>query len=240
MRAIEIVRAPILALTLAGCMTVDTLANRGYPGPYTYSGTRADLHLIGQSFLAFNLPFMLVWMIDLPLSTVADTLALPATLPREQRRLAEIEQRQRVDVEQPALVTAVAGEKPEVTAERLFERCRTAAKQQSDELLDCYSIGARIVLRPASGSAAPRQLSGAAYKLELREGLAQERYVGDVVDWSDAEFEREGDAVRVTATRSTARSAETHVERWLLGPCSDGGWRILEQDGAGGAAAVQK
>src|SRR5262245_58199657 len=235
-RAIQILRAPALALALAGCMTIDTLSNRGYPGPYTYSGARSDLELIGQSFLGFNLPFMLVWIIDLPLSLVADTLALPATFPREQKRLAEIEQRERVDIEQPALVTAVSGEAPEVTAERLFARCREAAKQQNDDLLDCYSIGARIALRPASGTAAPRRLTGAQYKLELRRALADERYVGDTVDWADADFEREGDGVRVTATRSTARSAETHPESWLFGPCPDGGWRILEQDGAGGAA----
>ena len=235
MRAVQILRAPVLALALAGCMTVDTLSNRGYPGPYVYSGARSDLELIGQSFLSFNLPFMLVWLIDLPLSTVADTLALPATFPREQKRLAEIEQRQRVDIEQPALVTAVPGEEPEVTAERLFARCREAAKQQNDDLLDCYSIGARIALRPASG-AATRRLTGAEYKLELRKGLADERYVGDTVDWADAAFEREGAGVRVTATRSTARSAETQPESWLFGPCPDGGWRILEQDGAVGAA----
>jgi uncharacterized protein YceK len=237
LRAVQILRAPVLALALAGCMTIDTLSNRGYPGPYTYSGTRADLDLIGQSFLSFNLPFMLVWMIDLPLSLVADTLAFPAMYPRERQRLAELEQRARVDIEQPALVTPVTGEQPEVTAERLFERCRQAAKQQSDELLDCYSIGARIVLRPESGSAAPRQLTGGAYKLELREALAQERYVGDMVDWSAPEFEREGSGVRVTATRSTARSSQTHPETWLFGPCADGGWRILEQDGVGGAVA---
>jgi len=42
-RAVQILQAPVLALALAGCMTVDTLSNRGYPGPYTYSGARGDL-----------------------------------------------------------------------------------------------------------------------------------------------------------------------------------------------------
>jgi uncharacterized protein YceK len=218
-------------------MTLDTLNNRGYPGPYTYSGARGDLEIIGQSFLSFNLPLMLLFMLDLPLSALADTLVLPVTWPRERARRKQLEQRQRVDIEQPALVTALPNEAPEVTAERLVERCREASKKQSDELLDCYSIGARISLRSESDpSAEPRRLAGGAYKLELREILASQRYLGDVVDWSDAGFEREAGGVRVTATRSSARSARTHRQNWLVGPCADGGWRILEEDGFGWTA----
>jgi uncharacterized protein YceK len=222
----------ILALACAGCMTIDTLSNRGYRGPYAYSGARADLDLIGQTFLAFNLPFMLLFMLDLPFSAVADTFALPFTWPRERRRLAEIEQRQRVDVEQPPLVEPRAGESPESIAERLVERCRSAAKKLEEELLDCYSVGARIALRPADGeSGSPRRLTGSAYKLELRRSLEHLRYVGNAFDWTEPEYEREGHAVRVTVVRSTAGSATTHTQRWLVGPCADGGWRILEEEG---------
>ena len=230
----QVVRILTLAVALAcaGCMTLDTLSNPGYPGPHTYSGARSDLKIMGQSFLNWNLPFMLLFMLDLPLCAVADTLVLPVTLPRENARRAELEQRQRIDIEQPALVRATAGEEPEVTAERLFEHCREASKKLSDELLDCYSIAARITLRAASDKA-KRQLSGGEYKLALRKALAHQRYVGDVVDWIDADFEREGGAVRVTATRSTARSPETHPQSWLVGPGADAGWRILEEDGIG-------
>jgi uncharacterized protein YceK len=240
-RAARSIGTPLAALALAGCMTLDTLNNRGYPGPYTYSGARGDLEIIGQAFLSFNLPLMLLFMLDLPFSALADTLVLPVTFPRERARLAQVEERRRVDIEQPALVTALPGEEPEVTAERLVERCREASKNQSDELLDCYSIGARIRVRSESHpDAEPRRLAGGAYKLELREVLAEQRYLGDVVDWSDAEFEREAGGVRVTATRSRARSAETHRQSWLVGPCADGGWRILEEDGFGWSAPAGK
>jgi uncharacterized protein YceK len=240
-RLLRIASVPLAALACAGCMTVDTLTNRGYPGPYTYSGARGDLEIIEQSFLSFNLPLMLLFMLDLPLSAVADTLALPATLPRERARLSRLEQRGRVDIEQPALVTAEPGEQPEATAERLIDRCREASKTLSDALLDCYSIGARITVRSASDpQSPPRKLTGSAYKLELRDALARERQVGDVIDWSEPRFEREGKAVRVTAIRSSARSAQTHPQSWLVGPGSDGGWRILEEDGIGWATVAPR
>jgi len=55
-----------------------------------------------------------------------------------------------------------------------------------------------------SAGAEPRRLGGGAYKLELRQALERERYAGDLVDWSGAEFEREGDAVRVTGAKKDA------------------------------------
>jgi uncharacterized protein YceK len=226
-------------LACAGCMAIDTLSNRGYPGPYTYSGARGDLEIISQSFLGFNLPMMALFILDLPFSALVDTFALPATVPRERARLAALEQRRRVDIEQPALVSAAPGEEPEATAERLVERCRQAARESKDDLLDCYSIAARIALRPASDpGAAPRRLSGTEYKLELRAALEQQRYTGDTIDWTDVRFEREGSAVRVHATRVSARSSTTHPHSWLIGPGADGGWRILEEEGIGWPAPV--
>jgi uncharacterized protein YceK len=221
-----------LALTCSGCMTLDTLNDRGYRGPYAYSGARADLRMISETFLNLAWPFTIFFLVDLPFSTVADTLLLPVMLPRERKRLAELEQRQRIDVEQPPLVEAEPGEQPEETAERLLSRCRELSRALEDELLDCYSIGARIALRlPAEPNGAARRLSGAQYKLELRDALEKLRYAGDSIDWIEPEFEREGDAVRVLATRTTATSPATHSQRLLVGPCSDGGWRILEEDG---------
>jgi uncharacterized protein YceK len=222
----------ILALVSSGCMTFDTMTNRGFRGPYTYSGARADLDQVGQAFLSFNLPFMLLFTIDLPLSTIADTLALPVTFPRERARLAELEQRQRVDIEQAPLVRPELDQPPEVTAQRLFESCRALVKKLDDELLDCYSIRAEIALRPAADPyGAARRISGSQYKTELRAALERLRYLGDAIDWTDAEFEREGNAVRVTATRSTALTSATNPHRLLIGPSSDGGWRILEEEG---------
>jgi hypothetical protein len=96
-------------------------------------------------------------------------------------------------------------------------------------------------LRSASDpDAEPRGLADGAYKLELREALAGQRYVGDVVDWSEPVFERESGGVRVTATRTTARSPVTHRQSWLVGPGADGGWRILEEDGFGWSPPAEK
>jgi uncharacterized protein YceK len=213
-------------------MTLDTMNDRGYRGPWAYSGARADLRMISATFLGMSWPLTIFFLVDLPFSAVADTFLLPVTLPRERKRQAELDQVQRVDVEQPALVRAEPGEPPEETAERLLARCRGLSRALSDELVNCYSIGARIALRlAAEPDGAARRLSGTQYKLELREALEQLRYQGDSIDWIDPEFEREGDAVRVTATRTSANSPVTYPQRLLLGPCSDGGWRILEEDG---------
>jgi len=231
---VRFTRIPVLCLALAcaGCMTLDTLNDRGYRGPYAYSGTRADLRMIKSTFLNLSWPLMLFFMADLPFSAVADTLLLPVMLPRERIRLDELEQRERVDLEQPPLVTAEPGESPEETAERLLERCRDLSRKLEDGLLDCYSIDARISLRlAAEPSGAARRLGGAQYKLELRKALEELRYTGDAIDWIDPEFELEGTAVRVIATRTSANSSATYPQRLLIGPCSDGGWRILEEDG---------
>ena len=230
----RLARIPVLALALAcsGCMTLDTMNDRGFRGPWAYSGARADLRMISSTFLSLSWPLTIFFLVDLPFSAVADTFLLPVTLPRERRRLAELEEVQRVDVEQPALVRPEPGEPPEETAERLLERCRALSRALAEELLHCYSLDARIALRLASEPAgAARRLTGAQYKLELRDALEQLRYLGDSIDWVEPEFEREGDAVRVIATRTSANSPATYPQRLLVGPCADGGWRILEEDG---------
>jgi uncharacterized protein YceK len=214
-------------------MTLDTLNNPGYDGPWTYSGARADLGLMRDLFLNWNLPLLFVFTADLPFSAVADTLVLPLTIPRERRRLAEVESARRVDVERPSLVQPEPGEKPEATAQRLFERCREAVRTMNDELLHCYSVGARITVREPDSGEPRERLSGEAYKLVLREALPRQRDNGEVIDWQAPAFEREGEAVRVQATRTSSRTAATHPLEWRIGPGPDGGWRILEEDGIG-------
>ena len=61
----------------SGCMTIDTRRNVSYEGPRTFSGSRASLGYIGDGFLSLSIPLMLIFMVDLPFSLVADTLLLP-------------------------------------------------------------------------------------------------------------------------------------------------------------------
>jgi len=208
-------------------MTLDTQLDKGYKGPRVYSGVRKDLRLMGPAFLNLSFGWVVITLFDLPFSLVADTLILPVTIPRDlDRSEAEAEQ-ERVDSERPALVHANAGEAPADTARRLFDACRVLLRRQTPELSDCFSIEAVVTV------AGSQPLRGSAYKIELREAIERNRDDGIFIDWRDPVFEPADERVRVRATRRSSREPPETPLEFVIGPGSDGGWRILEETSVG-------
>ena len=221
--------ACLFALLLAapGCMTIDTQLGRGYEGPYIYSGTRKDLEIMGPAFLRLSLGWVILTLIDLPLSLVADTLLLPVSISRDAARDQRIEEKTQVATDRPALVRAKSGEAPADTARRLFDECRTLLRQQNSQLADCYAVDASISI---SGGAA---LRGSQHKLAVREAIEHHQDAGITVDWRDPTFAVEGERVRIQATRRSTRDPSESPLVLVVAPGADGGWRIVEETSVG-------
>jgi hypothetical protein len=215
-------------LALAGCNTVDTLVDDGYTGPRTYSGTRRALSLAGQAFYRVNPYEVALWGGDALLCTAADTLLLPLTLPAQLRRNRDEEEHLRVDVEQPSVLRPIPGEDALSTAKRLFRECSSHLLNFSPQLPDCYSISAKITLEGDG-----EELSGADYKVRLREELLPLAGSMRFVRLRNPTFEERPPNVEVTARRLDSDTEERTPLMWLLGPGPDGGWRILEERGQG-------
>jgi uncharacterized protein YceK len=219
-----------LALALAagsGCMTIDTQTNEGYEGPQVYSGTRRDLSIIPNALLNFSVGGLLIGVVDLPFSLLADTVILPVTIPKDAERTRKLEEEKRVDEERPSVVKPQAGEAPVATAHRLFTECARMLKEQDSHFSDCYSIDAKIEI---VGS---EPMRGADYKKLARESLSQEASEGEMIEWRDPEFSADGERVRISAKRARSDDPSRVPVSLIVGPGQDGGWRILEEVGPG-------
>jgi uncharacterized protein YceK len=219
-----------LAVALAGtpaCMTLDTQMDKGYHGRQVYSGVRKDTALFLPAFQSLSLGWVLISLVDFPFSFLADTVLLPVTIPRDaasdRMRAEELE----VASERPSPVKPVADEAPVATAQRLFDTCSKLLQDQDPHLADCYSIDARVELAGAE------PLRGADYKPALRAALARDTSDGVLVEWRNPSFAVEGERVRIAATRATSAVAARVPVTLVVGPCADGGWRILEEIGPG-------
>ncbi len=221
--------AGLLALLVgaSGCMSLDTQLNPGYKGTYVYSGVRKDLEIMGPAFLHLSFGWVMITLVDLPFSLVADTLFLPVSIGRDGERAKRIEARTQVASDRPALVHAKDGEAPADTARRLFDVCRKLIRGQDDRLDDCYSVDASISLTGGES------LRGSEYKPRVREAIERERNEGISVDWREPAFEPEAERVRVRATRRSTHDPTTSAIEIVVGPGPDGGWRILEETSVG-------
>lgn len=221
--------ALLLALLLCtpGCMSLDTQLNRGYEGPYVYSGVRKDFEIMGPAFLKLSFGWVLITLFDLPFSLVADTVLLPVSIPRDSERAQRVAERTQVESDRPALVHAKAGEAPADTARRLFEECRALIRRQDADFTDCYSIDASISLAGA------QPMRGAEYKSILREAISLDQKEEIFIDWRDPVFEPEALRVRVRATRRSTREPTESALELVIGAGSDGGFRILEETSVG-------
>jgi uncharacterized protein YceK len=208
-------------------MSIDTQVSKGYEGPYVYSGVRKDLEIMGPAFLHLSFAWVLITLVDLPFSLVADTVLLPVSISRDSERAKVIEERTQVRTDRPALVRAKPDEAPVDTAKRLFHECRDLLRVQSDAVTDCYSIDASITI---VGGAASR---GSEHKLAIREALAYHRDEAIFVDWRDPVFEPEGERVRIRATRRSTREPAESELVLVVAPGPDGGWRIVEETSVG-------
>jgi uncharacterized protein YceK len=214
------------ALTL-GCGTVDTRMNEGYEGPPVYSGARQSLSFAKLAFLQVN-PFLLALALgDSVISAVADTVLLPITIPEQLQQNTESREHARLDIDQPSVVSQIKGEEPLRTAKRLYQTCSNYVINVNPRVTDCYAIDAKIKIEGGE------ELTGAEYKEKLREELAPLKGSGRFISLKEPKYEIAGTNVRVEATRRDPDSAKKSTLVWVVGPGSDGQWRILEEEGAG-------
>ena len=219
-------RATALALLLAaaaGCMTIDTQTDEGYTGPRTYSGVRKDMGILPDALLSFAIPWVGISLVDLPFSFLADTVILPVTWPKESERQKKVAEEMQVATERPAVIQPIAGDAGVDTASRLFKECAKLLHDQNPHLGDCYSIDAKVEITGQD------ELRGAAYKPVLRSGLARDASDGILVEWRDPSFGSDGERVRIAAKRVTSSNPTRLPVVLIVGPCADGGWRILEE-----------
>ena len=213
-----------LALALgSGCMTIDTQTDEGYDGPRTYSGVRKDLTILPDALLSFSIPWVGISLVDLPFSFLADTVILPVTWPKESERQKKVAEEMQVATERPPVIQPIEGDKGVDTASRLFKECARLLHDQNPHLGDCYSIDAKVEITGQD------ELRGAAYKTVLRRALERDASDGILVEWRDASFGSDGERVRIAAKRVTSANATRLPVVLIVGPCADGGWRILEE-----------
>ena len=216
----------LCGLLATACMTVGTRTDSRYEGPRPYSGTLADLELIGVDFMEGRYLEVLVWTMDLPFSLLADTVLLPVTIPEEVHRSALVQRALRTDVEQPGPVRPIANVVPERNAEQLFESCVLMFQRLDPDVTDCYALDARVV------GADGRPVHGGDYKRRLRHELALLHRSGGFVAFHEPRYLGEGERVRIEVTLETSFMPEkTAVVLWV-GPGPDGDWRILAEQPA--------
>lgn len=216
----------VLALSsLLACSTLETRTNPGYDGPRTYSGTRRDAAGLGIGFANLSLPIMMLYSFGLPFSMLADTALLPLTLVEERNRRAGLEDALRAEQEAPSAISTTPGASPLAQARRLFRTCSDLLSRLHPELVDCYSIHARI--HQATGE----EIAGAEYKRRVHAALARGESASDFVRLRDPAYTVEGEHVRIEATRISSQRFERPTVTLIVGPGPDGGWRILEETG---------
>ncbi len=213
----------VAALLLAGCMTVDTRTSAGYEGARTYSGARADLALIGEAALSLNLPVLVIFGADLPLSLVADTALLPITLGEERIRQEGIGAAKRAEQDGPSPVQTLSGVTPRENARRLFEACASYFARLDARVTDCFAADAEVM----TGGLVT---TGARYKLELGALLVRLRKSGGFISYRKPSFRRVEERVRVDATLVSSLVERTPVH-FFMAEGGDGGWRIVEASG---------
>jgi uncharacterized protein YceK/ketosteroid isomerase-like protein len=219
----------LLALLVCapGCMTLDTQLGRRHEGSFVYSGVRKNLGIMGPAFLHLSMGWVILALVDLPFSLVADTLLLPVSISRDSERSKVIEEKTQVRSDRAALVHANAGEAPVDTARRLLDECRERLRSQDDTVADCYSVDASITI--AGGPA----ITGSEHKLTIREAIALHREQGISVDWREPVFTVDGERVRIRAERRSSQTADASEIVLVVAPGPDGGWRIVEETSVG-------
>jgi hypothetical protein len=201
--------------------------NQGYEGPAVYSGARQSLNFAKLAFLQVN-PFLLALALgDSLISAVADTALLPVTIPEQLAQNASEREHARLDIDQPSVVSPIKGEEAMRTAKRLYQTCSNYVINVNPRVTDCYAIAAKIKIEGGE------EMTGAEYKERLREELAPLKGSGRFISLKEPKYEQVGNNVRVEATRRDPDSAKKSTLVWVLGPGSDGQWRILEEEGVG-------
>ncbi len=133
---------------------------------------------------------------------------------------------------------ATGGALPEATgsarknAEALFNRYVDLEHAFDPALINLYSNSAHIESRLLVAGRPPivRTFSGAQYKTLLQRALAQAKQTKtDLNYYSAVTYLREGEKVRIKATRYAALQKAVSPVELLVGPDASGSWKIFEE-----------
>jgi hypothetical protein len=175
-----------------------------------------------------NLPWVLLFGIDLPFCLVADTLLLYWTIPEEIERNEALRQALQTAEERKSVISVEAGTSPVAAAKQLFEACVERLQRYDPLFTECFSQDARIFYDEGE----PRMLTGAEYKPRIRAAVAEFQSRGEFVTWRQPRYLPEGERVRIEVERSSSERGELGRLTLLVAPTSDGGWRVVEMRGA--------
>jgi len=121
----------------------------------------------------------------------------------------------------------------EAKARALFERFVQLNETFDPAIVDLYADTAKIINRRIfpDGSTREMAMPAPSYKTLLRQVLPTAKAQNDLDRYSDVRYAIEDDRVRITATRYSVMKDYSAPHSLLVGPDSDGTWRILEESG---------
>lgn len=121
----------------------------------------------------------------------------------------------------------------EAKARALFEQFVRLTEAFDPAITDLYAETAKISNRRMFPDGTSREMSMPApsYKTLLRQVLPVAKEQNDLDRYSEVRYIVEGDNVRITATRYSVMKDYSAPHTLLVGPDTDGTWRILEESG---------
>jgi ketosteroid isomerase-like protein len=121
----------------------------------------------------------------------------------------------------------------EANARALFEQFVRLTEAFDPAITDLYADTAKISNRRVFPDGTSREMSMPApsYKTLLRQVLPVAKEQNDLDRYSEVRYTVEGDKVRITATRYSVMKDYSAPHTLLVGPDTDGTWRILEESG---------
>lgn len=116
-------------------------------------------------------------------------------------------------------------------ARALFQRYQALAAAYDPAFADLYCDAAvvRNTRRFPDGTERTLELPAAQYKNLVRTTMPIARQRGDRSTFASVAFTREGDAVRITASRYSLLKDYTSPVSLKVAACADGAWGILEE-----------
>ncbi|MBX3710866.1 MAG: hypothetical protein KF800_02745 [Lysobacter sp.] len=121
----------------------------------------------------------------------------------------------------------------EANARALFEQFVQLGEAFDPALADLYADTAKISNRRVFPDGTSREMAMPApsYKTLLRQVMPVAKEQNDVSRYSDVRYAVEGENVRIDATRHSVMKDYSAPHTLLVGPDTDGTWRVLEESG---------
>lgn len=135
-----------------------------------------------------------------------------------------------VQARDPAKSTESAAERQ---AHALFDRFVELGETFDPAMADLYADTAKITNRRVLPDGTSREMAMPApsYRTLLRRIMPAAKESNDIDRYSEVRYTVEGDNVRIRATRHSVLKDYSAPHMLLVGPDTDGTWRILEESG---------